>query len=307
MRPATETEIAAEYLIASPLAPLRTPSYLRHVGDKYKRYEDPRTTEKKMPAAKRMKKTGSGYRGKPSQTKRKTTSKGGWKAKARSQIGERVGSSTSKTRIQGHNTAPIVLDTRTLLVKHITGCAYGVQRNEREENRINVRGIRTEIAVANELNVPLFVHYAWVSPKQGYVPAQADNYPATTQFFRSYDTNRAEDFGVDLSSLEFRNNGINTDKFVVLKHHKFQLGGAATTGTAYDDGNMLSFRHHNFYIPIGRQLRFDSHAIGAPTDGPVYFLMWCDEFHKQGGALANPDAMRYYMRHIMYFKEPKES
>lgn len=220
----------------------------------------------------------------------------GWKIKARKEIGERVGTSSTKVW-QVENVANEAVDTRELRWGRLTSIPHGSNIDQRNHTTLNLRGIKVDLELMNEATEPLIVHCAWVSPKDGQEVTSAD-------FFRGYHQERGTNFSDALSSLEFRTGKINPDKFAILKHKRFMIGGAPG-GTSIDQGNLPSFMTYAVYLPIKRQLRYDSPATAPAIDGNIFMVYWCDKMHLAGGASGTTGALKIKHRHLVYFRESK--
>lgn len=157
----------------------------------------------------------------------------------------------------------------------------------------------------NNSNSPLYVHIAYVTPKTDYHHEDSANYAWVKEFWRGYDTNRGLDFSDNIQALEFQNNKLNPDKFIILKHMKLKIGTAG--GSNFTDPNNSNHRNIKMWIPLRRQLRFENHNFGAPIDGAIYQIVYCDSYGGSTAAVPTADVLNMAKRHICYFKEPKES
>lgn len=227
----------------------------------------------------------------------------------RRKIGERIGSAPSKTRaIQNSN--PLTISSRDLGFFELIYMSRGNQRNTRDENKINLRGIRSEIEFRNQEEKPCVVHFAWVSPKEGWSDGlNPGAFAMSTEFFRSYGTDRAMNFSDTMTSVEMNNTPINTDRFIVLKHVKHMLAGVSNPTQAgdgpYDDSMRDSFKAVKYYIPVKRQIRFENHTNQMPIDGQIFFVYWVDQFSVNGGNLGTSGVVQMLYRHVIYFRDPK--
>ena len=215
----------------------------------------------------------------------------------RAPIGQRVGSHTSKTH--GIVNADTELrNTRTLYVTNVTVLTKGDDIDQRERNSINLRGVKIESFNTNKLGRPMVLHFALVFPK-------TESTVSTTNFFRqNFGAERGADFGTPLTANEFNNLGINTDKFVVLKHMRYHLN---------EDSHNQDFRNYNGsnyasvrkYMKVGRQLQYEQNTATIPTNGNIFVCFWTDEVNAAAGSPALVDAWEHDLRIITYFREPK--
>lgn len=217
---------------------------------------------------------------------------------SKTNIGERVGVSNSKPRIQVRNANYITRDTRVLYTENLTQTDQGPNRNTRERGIINCRGFRICMAVRNLRARPMYFNCAVVSPKNAGVVTEAN-------FFRASGTARGSNFDNSKTSLEFHCLPINTDKFTILKHKRYRLIKGGDNFSQYADFSGRNYMNIDWYIKLKRQLRYDDTTSESPIDGSVYLVYWCDDWDAIGGASSNVGAIATMGRHIMYFRDTK--
>lgn len=215
---------------------------------------------------------------------------------SRSNIGERVGTGTSKRSVT-HTNDNIIRNTRLLYEHSLADIPEGTDLDARQRKMVNCRGFKICLELKNLINNPMYVNIAVVSPKDGQSNFNAD-------WFRSSDaSNRARNFDVTLNSNEFSCLPINSDAFTILKHKRFQLIPGSTTGsTASQSGR--SYMQLKWWIPLKRQLRYDA-AIGQPENGKVHLVYWFTEFATAANDPGLVGAVQMSSRVVAYFKEPK--
>lgn len=230
----------------------------------------------------------------------------------RRRIGERVGSSRCKVVEvyvdNGHSTQQptdlVKWDTRQLYYAGMILCSQGATRiNDRLTNRINVRGVRFQATMTNNLPGPLLVNVAVISIKDWSGWDDQGIGPSETNFLRGYNEERGISVGDSNFSLENHLNGINNDLYVVLKHKRYMLGG--TSATAFNSPNKSSWRKMDWYIPLRRQIRFDADDSIIPSEGQLFWCVWCDKWQERDGGGITNDAITKQVRTLMYFKDPK--
>lgn len=220
----------------------------------------------------------------------------------RRQIGERIGTSSSKSALITDNNSS-VLDGRVLYYHGCIAVQHGNQRNQRERNIINVRGIRNQMLISTDATAPVFVNIALISIKNWDGWDGEGIGPSSANFFRNYEEQRGTDFSIALNSLKFHYNAINTDNFVVLKHKRYLLDNPGQS--AFKEPNRPSYRAINWYTPLRRQVRFENDGDVIPTDGQVFLVYWCDLFQAGDNQIAVQDILKIQERTILYFKDPK--
>ncbi len=213
---------------------------------------------------------------------------------SKTRIGEVVGSSNSKPRIQVRNSLALSRASRTLYSENLTVTDQGGNRNERERGVINCRGFRICMAIRNNISEPLYVNVAVVSPKNAGEITSAN-------FFRASGQSRGSDFDNSKTGLEFHCLPLNTDKFAILKHKRYRLNNEES-GSNITGKNYMNI---DWYIKLKRQLRYDDTTTTSPIDGAVYLLYWCDRFFGQDSNIPVGASMSTMERHIMYFHDTK--
>lgn len=213
-----------------------------------------------------------------------------------SMVGEPPGSSSAKSDLVV-NLQPGFFGDRTLNVHELTEIAEGSTEDRRIRKQINLRGFKICCEFRNAQSDPMYLNVAVLAPKQS---ATVD----TTDFFR--DDGNSDDRAVNfsnltLNSMQFHCLGINTDEYVILKHRRYRLtpaGGA----TEYQAASGRNYMNIDWYIPIKRQLRYQS-TSGSPESGQMFLVYWCAIY---GGGLTgtvSATAMERTIRTTAYFRE----
>lgn len=225
--------------------------------------------------------------------------------RARRRIGYAIGTSDSKTKViynQGSTgLAPRVLQVHIL--DTIGGISATNDRSDRQTNAISLSGYSIGLEVNNIREKPIYFHWAVISPKG----AQGTTVP-NSEFFRGWDAQRGHDFDdAALSALERFNNPINSDRYNVIWHSKMRLAGVndatGTTATGFAS-SLASYKTIKQWVPIRRQLRFESPSAQRPVEVGIYLIYWCDVF----GAPAAPwgadlDAVQVAMTARVSFRD----
>lgn len=185
--------------------------------------------------------------------------------------------------------------TRLLYLNDILNVPQGSELNSRVRDIVNVKGfkLRMEIKSLLESGDFLLFNIALISPKSATTIGNTD-------FFRSSDNSRGQDFDVSLNSTEFHLSSINTDKYHVLMHQRYKLG---------DSMNDKPVDHViiNKYIPINRQFRYISTTPATEeTNDRVFLVFWGDKSMTSAGAASITGAFQTQQRGILYFSEPHE-
>lgn len=213
-------------------------------------------------------------------------------------FGEQIGSSLTKTRVM-NLTNSTSQNTRTLYTLNLTQIPKGQARNERERSLVNFRGVRICIAMRNTTLVPMYVNWAVVHPKVDESAA-----PSQTNFFRSSASDRGLNFSSALTALQFHCLRMNTDKFTILKHKRFELCPAGNSAQ-YGANGGWSWKNLEWYIKIKRQLRYEDDSSVLPVTGNVFLVHWFDREFDDATQGPRADEMVVQESVISYFRDAK--
>lgn len=214
--------------------------------------------------------------------------------KARRGIGEKIGSSSAKSRIIAQ--ALTNRNTRTLYNNDLTTIPQMLTASnisERERAIVNVRGFKICIEVENLENNSIYFNWAVLATKG------ATNVVQNSDFFRAQDngSTRSTDFSTSLTSNEFRCLPINADNYYILKHERYHIAGVT-------DNTGFTRKDIDRWVPLKRQLRF-SGTGSTSCENPVFVVYWADRAMTAAGAAAVASAFQIQMKTITYFREPK--
>lgn len=218
---------------------------------------------------------------------------------SRTNVGERVGTGGAKRNFVVRDTVVNSLATRTLLIADLNEIPEGNVLQSRERKIVNCRGYKLCMELRNQAQGPLYVNVAVLSPKNGNTGV------GTSDFFRwSANDVRSIDFGdVTLTSNEYHCLPINSDKYTVLRHKRYVLGENGST--SFEDRNRANYANVDWWIPLKRQIRYETGAQESTQTGEVYCVMWCDNWGTAAGAGSTADQLAYTRRFVNYFREPK--
>lgn len=227
--------------------------------------------------------------------RRRKNKRGGKRARY-TQVGEPMKNIHAK-REQTSAITDFNTDTRTLYDAELTVIAQGDNEDQRNRHLINCKGIEIAVHFYNKNNQPLFVNMAVVAPKHG------STFSGVTEFFRSNNGDRGQNFGTSLSGLELHYLPINTDKYTILTHQRMQLGSESdATGTYNSDAGKGNWMSKKQWLPINRQLRFENSGSVSCTT-PIYFVWWCDRMRTPALQAAAVNQMSTSIMHTMFFTD----
>lgn len=236
---------------------------------------------------------------------------GGRKARMRRRIGEPVGKSTSK-RFTTIDLDAAGRDSRRLYIREMTQIPQDLTGNnidERQRYMINLRGFKICCELRNTGGVPLLFNMAVVSPKGQKSdleqnPILSVGTAVEPDFFRGNGNTRAVAFdGGALNSNDFHCRPINADQFTILMHKRMIIGQNSNNGT-WGEQQRNSYRFVMKYIPIKRQIRYDTNGADSCQSGKIFLIYWYDQMQSVTGA-ASVNVLNMSERYITYFKEPK--
>ena len=227
--------------------------------------------------------------------------------KARRAIGNYVGSTTAKRRLDEGN---LTLSSKTLsgsirlldLPKTTTNDESVL--NERLRNMVNFRGCKICFhvdlnSVSGRGGDKLFFNWAIISPKQQDANITSID---TSEFFRGQDGARFTSFiPTTLTGLDCRCLPVNTDKYIVHRHKRMILGPWESTEGKGE-------RMFEQYVPVKRQVRYNSSGTGVELENPeardMWMVFWCS-YQNETTAAAVANVMNVRWRMIKYFREPE--
>lgn len=210
-------------------------------------------------------------------------------------IGAANGTSNSK-KFEALQGIPSNLDTRTLYANDLTAIPSTAtnQINSRQRNVVRVGGFSVDMIFKNIAQSPQSVNVAVVSGRSQKVPT-------TSGFFRDYTTSRDVDFSNALNCNEFKGLPISTDKYRILTHKRFVLGGI---GGAGDINGINNVHNTKFFCKLNRQLRYNDDSDTLAEDR-VYLVWWFDLLMATTGAAPQVGVMENSIRTVTYFDEVK--
>lgn len=213
-------------------------------------------------------------------------------------IGHPVGAGTTKRVIQ-KETNPVTKDSRVLYTQNLTELGFGDDINQRQRQLINLRGFKLCTHFRNDDDDPIYLNVAVVHGKL------SEAAPTSVEFFRGNGNSRGVDFGSGLTPLQFHCLNINTDSYVILRHKRYIIKGKANTATNYVDRSGKNYMTMKWWIPLKRQLRYESNASTQPTTGNVWLVYWADQIGATSGTASQLGVFTASERHITYFRETK--
>ena len=189
------------------------------------------------------------------------------------------------------------LATRTLYTQNLTQTGFGTAEDDRSRHLINCKGIQIAFHFNNKLSTPVFLNCAVIAPKHGTSSV------GTTDFFRGTDGTRGMDFDNANNALEHHYTPINTDKYVVIRHGRYQLGSERDRAGEYNadtgNGNWLS---RKMWIPVNRQLRYEDTGTTSCST-PIFFAYWADNMDAAGAATPIADQVGCSFMHTMFYTD----
>lgn len=194
-------------------------------------------------------------------------------------------------------------DTRVLGRIDLTAINKGDGINQRERDIMHLSGVKFCWELRNDTEQPLYVNMAVVHIK-GCTPI--DN--LGENFFRGAGNGDQEgrylDFSDERTSNEFRCLPLNTDKFVVISHKRFQLIPQDQTAPRINNQSGKNYRNLDWYTKVKRTIQYN--PDGTATDNSnLYLIYWCDQFMQPSGTPTVEGALQRQVKIITYFHEPR--
>lgn len=223
--------------------------------------------------------------------------------------GHPTGSISAKCR-ETHLESASTVNTRTLYHRDLVLLSRGDRIDERERDICNVRGVkvlmnfRASGIAGGNFNIPTQFNMAVVIVRNNNLigPTSVNDFDGE-KFFRGYKADRTLDFDTTRASIELNENAINSDDYTVLARKSWKIQPINNP----ENFNCPVYFHHEAYIPIRRQFRFDGTLTtfdALPTDGRVILVYWADKMHVAANTTTTFDFGRLELRCLCYFDEP---
>lgn len=221
-------------------------------------------------------------------------------------FGESIGSSSAKYENTHDPSAENIAYDNATLYSHDCSPITRSDTNRldsRERDIINLRGIKIWATVYNERDQPLYMNFAMVALKNARVATDI----ASRTFRETGAQQRSVNFAdVNIRSLERFHYPLNSDKLIILMRKRYVLDATTNdrpTGTKFQrNAGTGSYKIHNWYIPIKRQLRYrDNSNLSAVQ--PVFFIWWADTL--EGSVPVTSYRMGF--KATIVWREPKQS
>jgi len=187
---------------------------------------------------------------------------------ARTEIGKPLGFKINVKSCVTSNVLNFDVGNQTLYSLDLDVIPFGSSKNQRDLDRVTIRGIRTEFAICNTMatvaaptpNNFMCLNMAWVGLKQD----TAAN--LELDFFKGYANERASAFS-PINTLSMMRRELNTDKFAILKRKRYYMYPQQT-------GNSTQFVCRKVWVPVKRQIMFEAESDTQPKEGRMVLLFW---------------------------------
>ena len=213
-----------------------------------------------------------------------------WKRRRTERVGDspnRVPARVARTGYTGLSTQ----DTRTLYSTDVLDIGGGTDINDKPRGTIYVAGIKLCMEVTADTTVLnnnyLLLNVALVACKVGW--------DDVTDFFRHSGNARAINFSTALSSQVMHCSPINADKYTVLMHTRLKLG-------EFQNDNPGNHTFVNRYVPVRRQIRYDSTSSTSSTNTEMYLVYWADLSASNTGTTVTTGAYKVGYETLVYFR-----
>lgn len=200
-------------------------------------------------------------------SKRRKTRKAKTPRLSSTSIGDNVGTANTKQVTAKINSQMLGW---TLYNQNLTLITRGDSLSERQRDVINLRGFKIDayfrtITQGSGAGLPSDLYWLNVAVVAPFQRGAAD-FP--TDFFRARDNldERESDFATTLGSMDLHTLPINTDKWTVLKHKRYEM---PTYGSQIPGWSQKI----DMYIPLNRQVTYWD-TLSNSCNTPVYLLYW---------------------------------
>lgn len=219
------------------------------------------------------------------------------RGRLKNRIGKAPGTATSK-RCAIVNTDVISKATRTIYEINLVQIPKTTTNaiDSRQRDIVNVRGFKLCFQIRNKRPEPLLFNMAVVYDKRSNDAAVVVN---ENDFFRGAGNDRGQAFSNTLTSNEFHCLPLNKDRFTILWHKRFMIGGDSDTT---DIKNVTrNYRMFHKWLPLKKQIAFDDDN----AQSKIWLIYWGDRFLEPASAAAASDTFDIMEYHKVYFREPR--
>jgi len=226
--------------------------------------------------------------------------------KSKRMVGNRLGRADAKKIVQ-YQQAYVTKSGKTLYVNPLDNLAFGTDTNQRERNIVNIRGFHICLGVKTEVNHPIYLNIAVISPKDISISSAAD---VGSNFFRNYAANdRGLDFGSATTALQMHCSPINPEIHNILWHTKTRIAGKSDSsggGTGDWSSALSSYKNYEKYISLSRQLSYDSTGSSTPKNGRIFLVYWMNKIgDSDAGGMATAGVLANIETNVItYFRDP---
>lgn len=154
---------------------------------------------------------------------------------------------------------------RTLYSVAMTDIPSGATGSTREKNKVNVLGFQVKFFVQNTTGAPIYMRYAFITPRS------APNIALANFLLGPDGAERGLDFGTGRSGIQLCFSSINPDLYTILKQGKRKLIGNTSTDNVNNNTQYLKM-----WLPLKRIITFDQTSSILPQGDNVYFCWWYD-------------------------------
>lgn len=223
-----------------------------------------------------------------------------WKRHQQQQIGQnRFQNSSKKLEV---NQLELPLSTYTLYEYNMTNIPQGVNIDDRLRNSVNISGFKICGDIVNENVVPLYFNMAVIKSKNSALSTGSGFFRAAINGERGYDFTRASH-----TSPFMHCTPINTDRFNILCHMRWTLGGNkdTTAATSNYSSAKSSYLFIDRWLPLKRKLTWDNDAASEPNGGHIMLVYWINKINSGPVLVAETGMANLKLRVYCYFREPK--
>lgn len=168
---------------------------------------------------------------------------------------------------------------RVFYSTRLTDIPQGTAIDTRERDMVRLKGLKLFFRISNNRQEPVVINLALVkcTPENRFL----DSYNGVTSvpgFLRAYDSERGRDWdggALGLDNMELSECPINQDQYTILMRKTFTLQNVG--GGLYNTSNSKSYVRRNYYVRIGRQIRYTG-ANAADCLSALYLVYWATPF-----------------------------
>lgn len=177
-----------------------------------------------------------------------------------------------------------------------TGGPGGFNTNRRLTSQVDIRGLKYEFTLVNNMGEPYYFHWAIIRCKN------YGDLMYNQEFFRDYGESRDVTFSTSLADQTLNRLPINPDRYSILFHKRIWVPrkGSQTEQFNYGLYKDTNFRKVGGYVPIKQHMQYNDDAGETNQNRPIFTVYWFAS--PQGAGASALNAMTIAHTNVVFYK-----